>query len=128
MGEDGTDVGRQKLQALRDNSNYFRMRLREMGFLVLGQYDSPIMPIMLYHPSKLAFFSRELYKRGVAVVVVGFPAVPLLSARARICMSAAHTRADLDYALEQIQEVGDILQIKYDKSHMLHQQKKKKIN
>jgi serine palmitoyltransferase len=116
MGEDGTDIGRNKLHALRDNSNYFRMRLRDMGLLVLGQYDSPVMPIMVYHPSKLAFFSRELFKRGVAVVVVGFPAVPLLTARARICMSASHTRADLDYALEQINEVGHLLELKYAKS------------
>jgi serine palmitoyltransferase len=117
MGEDGTDTGRRKLQALRDNSNYFRMKLREMGFLVLGQYDSPIMPIMLYHPSKISFFSRECFKRGIAVVVVGFPAVPLLTGRARICMSAGHSREDLDYALEQIQEVGNMIAIKYDNSH-----------
>jgi serine palmitoyltransferase len=116
MGEDGTDTGRNKLHALRDNSNYFRMRLREMGLLVLGQYDSPVMPVMVYHPSKLAFFSRELLKRGVAVVVVGFPAVPLLTSRARICMSAAHSRQDLDYALEQIRQVSELLEMKYTKT------------
>jgi serine palmitoyltransferase len=115
MGEDGTDIGRNKLHALRDNSNYFRMRLQDMGLLVLGHYDSPVMPIMVYQGSKLAFFSRELFKRGVAVVVVGFPAVPLLEARARICMSASHTRADLDYALEQIDQIADLIDIKYAK-------------
>jgi serine palmitoyltransferase len=114
IGEDGTDTGRKKLQALRDNSNYFRMRLRDMGFQVLGQFDSPVMPLMLYHPGKIPAFSRECFKRGLAVVVVGFPAVPILMSRARICMSAAHTRAELDYALEQINIVGDLLHIKYN--------------
>ena len=68
MGEDGTTIGKQKLQALRDNSNYFRMRLQEMGLNVLGRFDSPIMPVMLYNPTKIAAFSHECLKRGLAVV------------------------------------------------------------
>lgn len=116
MGEDGTNIGKQKLQALRDNSNYFRMRLNEMGLLTLGRYDSPIMPVMLYIPTKIAAFSRECYKRGLAVVVVGFPAVPLLMARARFCISAGHTRADLDKALKELDEIADILHLRYKRS------------
>ena len=69
MGEDGTNIGKQKLDALRDNSNYFRMRLTDMGLHVLGNYDSPIMPVMLYNPTKIAAFSREGLKRGLAVVL-----------------------------------------------------------
>ena len=117
MGRDGTSVGRQKLQALRDNANYFRMRLREMGLQVLGQYDSPIMPVMLYHPGKISGFSRECLKRGLAVVVVGFPAVPLLMSRARFCISAGHSRTNLDRALKDINEICDILSIRYHKSN-----------
>jgi serine palmitoyltransferase len=113
MGRDGTDVGKKKLRSLRDNSNYFRMRLREMGLQVLGQYDSPIIPVMLYHPCKISGLSRECLKRGLAVVVVGFPAVPLLMSRARFCISAGHTRADLDKALKEIDEIADILKIRY---------------
>ena len=41
-------------------------------------------------------FSREMLKRGVAVVIVGFPATSLIEARARICLSASHTREMLD--------------------------------
>jgi len=113
MGEDGTNIGRKKIQALRDNSNYFRMRLQGMGLHVLGHYDSPIMPVMLYNPTKIAAFSRECYKRGLAVVVVGFPAVPILESRARFCISAGHTREQLDCALEEIEEVADILKLRY---------------
>jgi len=36
----------------------------------------------------------------VAVVTVAFPATPLLLARARICISASHTKEDLLKALE----------------------------
>lgn len=113
MGEDGTKIGKKKIQALRDNSNYFRMRLQEMGLHVLGHYDSPIMPVMLYNPTKIAAFSRECYKRGLAVVVVGFPAVPILESRARFCISAGHKREQLDSALEEIEDVANILKLRY---------------
>ena len=55
---------------------------------------------MLYHPGKIASFSRLTLDRGIAAVVVGFPATHLLTARARICISASHTRQDLDCALK----------------------------
>ncbi|RZC93506.1 hypothetical protein C5167_007315 [Papaver somniferum] len=84
-----------------------------MGFEVLGDFDSPVMPIMLYNPSKIPAFSRECLKRNVAVVIVAFPATPLLLARARICISASHTREDLLKALEVISEVGDLVGVKY---------------
>lgn len=42
-------------------------------------------------------FSRELLKKKIAVVVVGFPATSIIEARARICLSASHTREMLDY-------------------------------
>ena len=43
MGRDGTVRGAQKLQQLRDNANYMRTRLTEMGCSVLGNYDSPVL-------------------------------------------------------------------------------------
>lgn len=116
MGRDGTDIGRKKLTALRDNSNYFRMRLTDMGLHVLGNYDSPIMPVMLYNPTKIAAFSRECLKRGLAVVVVGFPAVPILMSRARFCISAGHTREELDRALRELDEIADLLKLRYARS------------
>mmetsp|Transcript_29462 Transcript_29462/g.62544 ORF Transcript_29462/g.62544 Transcript_29462/m.62544 type:complete len:673 (-) Transcript_29462:164-2182(-) len=116
MGDDGTNIGKRKLDGLRDNSNYFRMRLTDMGLHVLGNYDSPIMPVMLYNPTKIAAFSRECLKRGLAVVVVGFPAVPILMSRARFCISAGHTREELDRALKELDEIADLLKLRYARS------------
>jgi len=113
MGRDGTDLGKRKLRALRENSDYFRRRVTEMGFHVLGDYGSPVVPLMLYHPAKIPAFSRECLKRKLAVVVVGFPAAPLLLSRTRVCISAGHKKKDLDDALEKISEVGDMTDIKY---------------
>ena len=62
-------AGSQKLAQLRKNCNWFRGELRELGFEVLGDDDSPVMPIMLYNHAKIAAFSRECLKRNVSVNV-----------------------------------------------------------
>jgi serine palmitoyltransferase len=54
-----------------------------------------------------------MLKRKISVVVVGYPATPLVSSRARFCVSAAHTKEDLDRMLAACDEVGDILQLKF---------------
>ncbi len=41
-------------------------------------------------------FNREMLKRGVAVVTVGFPATPLVLGRVRFCLSASDTKEMLD--------------------------------
>jgi hypothetical protein len=61
-------------------------------------------------------FSREMLKRGIAIVVVGYPATPIISSRARFCISSAHTREDLDKAIQHISDVGDILMLKFKSS------------
>ena len=59
-----------------------------------------MQPMMIYHPGKMAAFSRECLARGLAVVSVGFPATTLMGTRTRLCISSSHTREDLDWALE----------------------------
>ncbi|KAK6153906.1 hypothetical protein DH2020_013545 [Rehmannia glutinosa] len=82
LGEDGSSRGAQKLAKIRENSNFFRSELQKMGFEVLGDNDSPVMPVMLYNPAKIPAFSRECLKRNVLSEVgdmIGikyFPAEP----------------------------------------------------
>ncbi|KAL4238540.1 Serine palmitoyltransferase 2 [Mactra antiquata] len=113
MGLNGTDEGRRRILQLKDNIRYFRRRLHEMGFIIYGNKDSPVVPILIYYPSKTVAFSRECLKRGLATVVVGFPATSIIESRARICLSSAHTREMVDRALNIIDEVGNLLRIKY---------------
>lgn len=62
------DLGQKKLQAVYNNSNYFRDALIEMGCEVFGDDGSPVVPLMIYHPTKTAAFSRECLKRGLVCV------------------------------------------------------------
>jgi hypothetical protein len=75
-----------------------------------------IFQSFLYFCSRRAF-SREMLKRGIAVVTVGFPATPLTESRVRFCLSASHTKEQLDKALIAIDEVGDLLSMKYSKKN-----------
>lgn len=105
--------GEERLQRIAFNSRYLRLGLKRLGFIVYGHDDSPIIPVVLYHPAKLPAFSHEMLKRNISVVVVGYPATPLISARARFCVSAAHNKEDMDRLLAACDEIGDILQLKY---------------
>jgi len=58
---------------------------------------------------------RTLIARKIAVVGVGFPATPIMEGRIRFCLSAAHTKEQLDYALDVIDEISDTLGIKYSR-------------
>ena len=111
MKVDFIDIGRHRIQALARNSKFFGSELRKMGFIVYGG-DTPVIPLLLFHPAKIPAFSREMLARGIAVVVVGYPATPIITSRVRFCISASHTMEDLKFALEQISEVGDRLCLK----------------
>lgn len=116
MGEDGTNIGKRKLDSLRENSNFFRQEMKKMGVQVIGDNDSPIIPMMIYLPAKIASFSRECLRRGLAVVVVGFPATSVVMSRARFCISAGHTREDIIFALKTIGEVSDLINLRYNRT------------
>ncbi|ELU16750.1 hypothetical protein CAPTEDRAFT_165279 [Capitella teleta] len=115
MGRDGTNDGQRRVCQLAWNSRYFRRRLMEMGFIVYGNMDSPVVPLLLFCPGKIAAFSRQCLKHGLATVVVGFPATPIIESRARFCLSASHTKETIDQALDIIDKVGDLIHLKYSR-------------
>lgn len=115
MGLDGTNEGIKRVRQLKENIRYFRRRLIEMGFIIYGNRDAPVVPLLIFYPSKAGAMSSECLKRGIGAVVVGYPATPLVEARARFCLSAAHTRKMIDEALDKISIVGDLLMLKYSK-------------
>ncbi|OAX78761.1 hypothetical protein ACJ72_06928, partial [Emergomyces africanus] len=112
-GEIVPGEGEERLQRLAFNSRYLRLGLKRLGFIVYGHDDSPVIPLLLFNPAKMPAFSHEMLKRKISVVIVGYPATPLVSSRARFCVSAAHTKEDLDRLLLACDEVGNILQLKF---------------
>ena len=92
-----------KSTALRDqlesNSQYFRDAMTKAGFdLIPGSHA--IVPIMLYDAKVAVKFADLMLQRGIYVIAFSFPVVPKGKARIRTQMSAAHSREDLDRAIE----------------------------
>lgn len=110
---DGSD-GRNRLRRLAFNSRYLNRGLRKLGFITYGHVDSPVVPLLLFHPGKMAVFSRMMRTRAtpIVVVVVGYPATPLVTSRVRFCVSASHTKEDIDTVLQACDEIGDFLDLK----------------
>ncbi|CAF1037099.1 unnamed protein product [Adineta ricciae] len=109
--------GQKRICQLADNTRYFRQKLVDMGFIVYGNKNSPVVPMLIYMPARVTRFNREMLRRGIAVVTVGFPATKLLDARVRFCISAAHTRQMLDTALTAIDEIGTDISLRYSTRH-----------
>ena len=107
--------GMERIQRLARNSRYFRRRLQQMGTIVYGHDDSPVVPMMIYFPSKIRAVVNGLYEKGVAVVGVGFPATKMTEERVRFCISASHTKEMLDDALVAIEEMADYLRLRYSR-------------
>ncbi|XP_044001441.1 serine palmitoyltransferase 2-like [Aphidius gifuensis] len=115
MGEDGTDDGSIRIQKLAINTKYFRRRLNQIGLVVYGNEDSPIVPMIVYHFSKITSVVRYLRNKNIATVGVGFPATEMMLGRIRFCISAAHTKQQLDYVLENIEEMADLFGLRYSR-------------
>ena len=107
--EVSTKEGRQygRIERLRKNSSYFRRKLIEMGLLVTGDDQSPVLPVMIFTPGRCCLACRIGLQRNVAMVIVGYPATPLLKCRIRFCVSAMLTKAQLDHALETMDYIAE---------------------
>jgi len=91
---------------LRENTEHFRSRMTELAFEILPG-DHPIVPVMVGDEVAAARFSARLVELGVYAVSFSFPVVPRGAARIRTQMSAAHTRADLDFAVDRFAEARE---------------------
>jgi glycine C-acetyltransferase len=90
---------------LERNAQYWRRLLTEAGFDIKAG-ESPIVPVMLYNAKLAQDVARDLFAEGVYVVGFFFPVVPKGQARIRTQLSAAHTTAQLDTAIEAFRKVG----------------------
>jgi serine palmitoyltransferase len=115
MGLDGTNEGKNRINQLARNTRYFRQRLAQIGVIVYGHEASPVVPVLVFFLSKMEVAVREFIKKKIAVIGVGFPATPLMKARIRFCLSAAHNKEQLDVVLDAFEEISEMIGLKYSK-------------
>lgn len=100
----------ERLVRLKENTVYFRTRMNDAGFDLLPG-DHPIIPVMLHDPKLAQEMASKLDELGVYVAPFSFPVVPKGQDRIRTQMSAAHTREELEFAIEAFIKVGKELEI-----------------
>jgi len=103
----GSTALRDKLAA---NTEFFREAMTARGFDILPG-THPIVPIMLGEAALAQRFAEAMLARGVYVIGFSYPVVPLGKARIRTQISAAHSREDLEFAIEQFTAVKSELGI-----------------
>jgi glycine C-acetyltransferase len=103
-----------KSTALRDkleaNTQFFRAEMAKSGFNILPG-THPIAPIMLGDAALASKFADAMLARGVYVIGFSYPVVPKGKARIRTQISAAHSRDDLQFAIQAFTEVKRELRI-----------------
>jgi len=95
----------ERVENLWKNANYFKAEMKNMGYDI-GNSETPITPVMLYDAKLASEFSQKLFENGIFAQSIGYPTVPQGKARIRVMISAAHTREDLDFALEKFRSIG----------------------
>ncbi|KPN19827.1 2-amino-3-ketobutyrate CoA ligase [Xanthomonas sp. Mitacek01] len=90
---------------LVENTRYFREKMTAAGFDVRPGVH-PISPVMLYDAKLAQRFAERLLEEGIYAIGFFFPVVPKDQARIRTQISAAHTRAHLDRAIDAFTRIG----------------------
>jgi len=95
----------QIIERLWDNTRFFKAGLLGLGFNT-GISESPITPVIVGDGALAMKLSDRLFAKGVFAQGIAFPTVAHGKARVRTIVTATHTRADLQFALDVFGDVG----------------------
>ncbi len=98
------------VEKLWDNGNYFKQKMKETGFDT-GHSETPITPVIIGDAKLSSNLSKALFDAGVFAQSIGYPTVPKGKARIRVMISAAHSKEDLDFAIDAFIKAGKKLDI-----------------
>jgi 8-amino-7-oxononanoate synthase len=90
---------------LWENAHYMRAGLKRLGFDTMDS-QTPIIPVLLGNADVAIECSKHLFEGGIFVTAIRPPTVSPHTARLRLTVMATHTKADLDFALEQFKRTG----------------------
>jgi len=98
-------------ESVQAKTHRFRSKMKQLGFQLSGDFNHPICPVMLGDAKLASRFADLMLDKGIYVIGFSFPVVPKGKARIRVQISAAHSEADIDRAVEAFGEVGKQLKV-----------------
>lgn len=90
---------------LKKNTSFFREKISQLGFDIKGK-SHPIVPVMIYDDKKASLIADYLLDNGIYVVGFSYPVVPKGLARIRVQISSAHTKNQIEKAVQLFEEAG----------------------
>ena len=90
---------------LKKNTSFFREKISQLGFDIKGK-SHPIVPVMIYDDKKASLIADYLLDNGIYVVGFSYPVVPKGLARIRVQISSAHTKNQIEKAVNLFEEAG----------------------
>lgn len=95
---------------VKENTKYFKKGIKDAGFEIIDG-EAAIVPVMLYDAKLSQDMADKLLEEGIYVIGFFYPVVPKGKARIRVQLSAAHTKEQLDKAIEAFKKVGKALNV-----------------
>ena len=99
------DESTELLDTIKGNTRHFRQKMTDAGFAIRPG-THPIVPIMLGDAALASNMADRMLQEGIYVIGFSYPVVPKGAARIRVQISAAHSRAHLDRAIDAFTRVG----------------------
>lgn len=90
---------------LKKNTSFFREKISQLGFDIKGK-SHPIVPVMIYDDKKASLIADHLLDNGIYVVGFSYPVVPKGLARIRVQISSAHTKNQIEKAVQLFEKAG----------------------
>jgi len=94
------------VEKVRANAHAFRDGMENAGFVLKGDRDHPIVPVMLGDARLASDMADALLERGIYVIGFSYPVVPMEQARIRVQLSADHTPEQVKRAVSAFIDVG----------------------
>ncbi|MBW2988125.1 aminotransferase class I/II-fold pyridoxal phosphate-dependent enzyme [Candidatus Woesearchaeota archaeon] len=104
-----SDKGKELLERLASNTKLFKQGVKAIGYEII-EGEHPIVPLLVRDTKKTKLLVRALFEKGILVVGLTYPVVPKGEETIRFQVSAAHTKADLEYVLNVLKELRYIIE------------------
>ncbi|XP_076761804.1 glycine C-acetyltransferase isoform X1 [Xylocopa sonorina] len=98
------------LDRLKSNTDLFRNNMKAAGFTIGGD-NHPICPVMIGNARLATEFADKMIEQGIYVIGFSYPVVPKDKARIRVQISAAHSRNDIEQAVNAFIRIGRELEV-----------------
>ncbi|XP_043465494.1 2-amino-3-ketobutyrate coenzyme A ligase, mitochondrial [Leptopilina heterotoma] len=98
------------LDQITENTELFRSRMTSAGFRISGD-NHPICPVMLGDAKLASEFADRMLEKNIYVIGFSYPVVPKEKARIRVQISAAHSKEEINRAVDAFIEIGRELKV-----------------